>query len=84
MANSILKQKHDGLLAGFIAAHHLLHRADAPLTHWRMHLANLKTARRVCTHLVAELDKLIVVCERRIAEFEALDKEVKRFSARYK
>ena len=66
-----------GLLAGFHNAWMLVEHGSAH--HLRLHLTNLKTARAVCLHLAADLDKLIRVAETKLAEHDSLDRDVRAF-----
>lgn len=70
---------NDPLLAGFRSSSELLHRSEAPVHLWRLHLANLKAARAVCQHLADELDKLIGLAEVKVAEHDALQQSIAEF-----
>ena len=77
MATSSVSKHDTGLLAGFHSAWSLVQHGSAH--HIRIHLANLKTAREVCSHLVVELDQLIKLAEERLAEHEAIEQGIRDF-----
>jgi len=74
---STLTTAHDGLLVGFRSAWALVEHGSAH--HLRLHLANLRTVREVCVHLASELDELIALAEKKLAEHESLDRDVRAF-----
>jgi hypothetical protein len=67
----------NGLLAGFSSAWQLVQHGSEH--HIRLHLTNLKTARAVCLHLAADLDKLIRLAELRLEEHASLARDVRAF-----
>lgn len=69
-----MSTQNDALLAGFHSTWHLVEHSSEH--HLRLHLANLKTAKIVLTHLAAELDHLINVCEQKLAEHASLNRDV--------
>lgn len=74
---STLTTPHDGLVIGFRSAWALVEHGSTH--HVRLHLANLRTAREVCLHLATELDELIALAEKKLAEHESLDRDVRAF-----
>lgn len=74
---STKNERDNGLLVGFHSAWSLVQ--DGSAHHLRLHLTNLKTARLVCLHLAEELDHLIKLAERKLAEHESLHRDVAGF-----
>jgi|HubBroStandDraft_4_1064222.scaffolds.fasta_scaffold502783_1 hypothetical protein len=72
-----MEKSHEGLLAGFHSSWQLVQHGSAH--HIRLHLANLKTARTVCLHIAADLDRLIKMAETKLSEHESLDRDVAGF-----